>query len=808
MSRFAPHFAHARALQRLVAATIVTLMAAVGLTIASAPSASAFPVGTSTLIPTWNAVILTDDVNGNGRPDVGDTVGYSMRYSLTGPATEATVDEIVMRGETYNPGTVYVAGTDSGLWATRTVTPDLLDALGGGTHYPAGSVTYRIDGVSYTDVFPAPPVLYTAPTPISVSTSFAMTENYGSVPNQLVEGDQVHYVTTVTNTSAVDLTISGTGYASPALPLPLAAGTSIDLLGANVDVTYAHMVAGGIPFADASLGWAVGDMSGSVPVTVGTAPTEPIDTSVIAGLSTVVRTSGGDAVAFGDAVAGDHIDYTFQLQNTGNVVMNYVGFERAWSVSVDGLIGKWSIAANLAPGASLPSGDLTAAMLTSNEDFWPAYPLTQADIDRGFVDLNFENQSAWSNAVYDANPEAYTHPVSKRVYFRDFTSSASVTYTKAQFNDANGDGVGNEGETVTYGTVFENLSDQDLLIGSVDDLTDPHVSGRVPASFVGTTVARGDQVAEEWNYTITSADETRGTLTAGVRVSYVGQADWASKTSQDYAATISTGTYVAPATTLDTSATYADDNLDGFPSIGETVTFTTTVANTGAWDLTGLTVGDASGSDVHGLLPAFASTIAAGTSERQTFTHQLTAADFARGSLWYGTEMTATGVPTTQSGTSVTLTGITFQAYETDLDAVAEGGIDVCLPTGVATGTVTTLGTIWVKPGACGFVGAADGYRVVAFSTPLDLGIDTFAVKLPVTLHVGVHRLALYAPDGSLVGWKTVTVKDPIAGAGNLAATGADANEVRGQAGGAAALVLLGAATVFVSMRRKRSVEV
>ncbi|NTV39854.1 MAG: hypothetical protein HGA51_07850, partial [Demequinaceae bacterium] len=234
MSRFAPHLDHARALQRLVAATVVTLLAALGLTIVSTPTASAV-AGDSVLTPEWRSVTLMGDVNGNGRPDVGDTVGYSMRYSLTGPATQATVDSISMLGWTLSPGTVFAAGTDQGLSAARTVTPDQLDALGGGPHWPTGSVTYRIDGVSYTDVFPAPPALYTAPTPISVSTTFAMTENHGSVPNQLVEGDQVHYVTHVTNTSAATLTITGTGYTSPALPLSLAAGGSVDLLGANVN---------------------------------------------------------------------------------------------------------------------------------------------------------------------------------------------------------------------------------------------------------------------------------------------------------------------------------------------------------------------------------------------------------------------------------------------------------------------------------------------------------------------------------------------------------------------------------------------
>ena len=800
--------------RRIIAATIAMLLVAIGLTVAATPTASAVPVDDSKLIPEWRSVTLTNDVNGNGRPDVGDTVGYSMRYAMTGSATEATVDEITMRGNTYSPGTVYTAGTDRGLYGTMVVTAGQLDALGGGPHWPAGSVTYRIDGVSHTDVFPAPPALYTAPTPISVSTTFDMTENHGSVANQLVEGDTVKYVARITNTSAVNLDVTIAG----PVTFALAPGAHFDLDGASRTVTYDDMVAGGVTFADASVGWAAGEMSGTVPVTVGTAPTEPIDASVTTDVSTVVHTSTGGAVALGDAVAGDVIDYTFSVRNDGNVVANYLQLARAAGPAVTGTISITTTGLALTQGVALPTPNFGAAYLTSFGGSWTSYKVTPADIERGYVDLDFAIQAAPSTAAFTINPGSYTHAVNKRIYLRTFTARASVTYTKAQLNDANGDGIGNEGETVTYRAVFENLSDQDLLIDSVNDLTDPYVSGPAAAAFVGTPVARGDQVAQEWDYTITSADETRGTLDAGLRVFYTGQADGTSKKRHDNAPTITTGVYVAPATTLDTTGTYVDDNLDGFPSIGETVTFTATVTNTGLWDLTGLAVGDAAGTDVTGLLPTFASTVAAGTSQTQTFTHSLTAADFARGSLWYGTEMTATGVPVTQSGTSVTLTGITFRAYETDLTAATEGGVDVCLPTGASTSLVTILDTIWVKPGACDSIGAADGHRVVAFSTPLELGVDTFAVTVPAAIHVGIHRLALYAPDGSLVGWKTVTVKDPIVfaaaddvastGTDSLASTGTNSDEVRGLAGGAAALVLLGAAALFASTKRKRSSEI
>ncbi|MFT4305497.1 MAG: HtaA domain-containing protein [Microbacterium sp.] len=88
------------------------------------------------------------------------------------------------------------------------------------------------------------------------------------------------------------------------------------------------------------------------------------------------------------------------------------------------------------------------------------------------------------------------------------------------------------------------------------------------------------------------------------------------------------------------------------------------------------------------------------------------------------------------------------------------------------------------------------------FSTPTALGTHTVTSSgtITVTLPEGVageHRLAVYAADGSLIGWMTVT----ISAAGVLAATGAD---VVAPLGAAIAALLLGAAFWAVGIRRRR----
>jgi uncharacterized repeat protein (TIGR01451 family) len=434
----------------------------------------------------------------------------------------------------------------------------------------------------------------------------------------------------------------------------------------------------------------------------------------------------------------------------------------------------------------------------------------QADIDRGYVDLAFTTAAAPSAAMWSSAPGTYSQAFTKRVFLKDFTTDADLLFTQAQLNDTNGDGIGQAGETVSYGVRFANNADQSLVIDAAFDAKGSDIASPVGAAFNGATVAVGDAIAKDWTYTITADDVARGTLDAGVAVEYHGDVDGAANARASWADTIPTGDYVAPASTLDTAATYDDTNLDGFPSIGETVHVTVTVTNTGSYALTGLTVADAAGSDVTGMLRAFPTTVAGGTSASEGFDYVLTAADFARGSLTYSTDMTATGLPTTASSTSVNLKGITFQAYASDLDKVEAGGIQVCESNGTPTDTITLLSTILVTPGStCTFAGLPYGYRVVAFSTPMLLGTHTFSVTVPAALKVGPHRLALYAPDGTLVGWKAVTAKDPIALAGPdaggaLASTGANGDEVVGLGGGAVLLVLLGTAFMVADSRRRK----
>ncbi|GGH50676.1 choice-of-anchor M domain-containing protein [Microbacterium album] len=149
------------------------------------------------------------------------------------------------------------------------------------------------------------------------------------------------------------------------------------------------------------------------------------------------------------------------------------------------------------------------------------------------------------------------------------------------------------------------------------------------------------------------------------------------------------------------------------------------------------------------------------------------------------------------------------------LDGVPAGGIQLS-DTTAAPGQVITV--------QVGAERAGEWIAAWLFSDPVLLGGDwlrvnaqgAFAVTIPADAEPGEHRLAVFAADGTLVGWETLQVSAPVTGgAGDdaadddtaaaprdnaLAVTGA---QVGGLAASGLALALLGAAVVLAARRRR-----
>lgn len=787
--------------RRIGATVAAAAMVAAGLTAAGpvAPASAAVTASDGVVSFTWVSVYLYDS-NANGLPDAGESVAYGYRIDLP-DGWDSYISNVEFMGPGYaSSPSLEAEGPDSIVGSVIPVVQSSdLDALGGGP-YLSGAVLSYEDGSGTPRGFtiPSPPVLYEAPTPITVTATASLTEVNVGIPDYAADGDTARSLIHITNTSGVTLTIGGTGFAGPTgWSMDIGPGLTADLPGPDTLVTIDHMRAGAVALPPATVTWDAGHGTiGSVGVSMPTVPTEPIDAAVTASLSAVIHDPGTFAVVpLGDAAVGDRLDYTFHARNDGNLGLTVFSFQTTFPAPS----GRWELITSgpaLTPGASLPRNQADVQDVTSDHGSLPPYVLTSDDLARGFVDITWALGAAPTFALYYGWPSTFTHSGFLRVPLREFTTVPRLTLT-SHLNDGNGDGIGQEGETVTYTYDLANASNQGVTVDSLRE------SAGADFAYVGTSrdglpMGAFEQMGDTWQYTITAADQARGSIDYGLVVNVTGQADGVAASASGGAPAVVTGAYVAPPVRLDTSATYADASGDGHPSIGETVTVSLTVTNEGARDLTGLALADAAGADVHGLLPAFPGTVPAGTSTTRTFTYVLRAADFARGTLGYSAQMTADGLPATASLTSVRLTDITFAAWASDLVGVNPGGAFVCSLDGTPVGTVTIGDTILVKPEGCGFALPADaGARVVAFSSPLILGVGTYAVKVPVALGAGEHRLAFYNADGTLAGWRAVTVKNPIGYAGDdLAGTGVAGGLLPGGVGGAAALVLLGVALV------------
>ncbi|MFT4210646.1 MAG: HtaA domain-containing protein [Microbacterium sp.] len=230
-------------------------------------------------------------------------------------------------------------------------------------------------------------------------------------------------------------------------------------------------------------------------------------------------------------------------------------------------------------------------------------------------------------------------------------------------------------------------------------------------------------------------------------------------------------------------------SADGTPV--PTVQWQSKLADAGDWvDIAGAT--DAS------YTAAAVTASASGTQYRAVFTNSAGTATTDAATLTVA-ELPSTGGDdgdsdsgSDDSGSGGTGSGSSWSASEDDLTGVDQGGVSV--PSSAAAGA-----TILVTVG-----GDHEGETVHAylFSDPVSLGshvvstAGTISVTLPSDV-TGEHRIAVYAADGTLIGWAPITITDP----GALAVTGGGFPAGAVWAGGV--LVLLGAAAVGAGLRRR-----
>jgi len=209
---------------------------------------------------------------------------------------------------------------------------------------------------------------------------------------------------------------------------------------------------------------------------------------------------------------GDVIDYTAELTNTGNV-----------SIVPDTPAGYTAV---LDPNTGMNIGDTDGDGVLDPGETWvytTTHTVTQSDIDAGQVDnqVTFTGTGANGTAVSDVSDD----PQDMTTTTDDVTTTyigqnPEMTVEKTGvFNDANGNGVADSGETVTFTITVDNTGNVTISDVVVSDalLDAPNTPGSGTTYVSGDTNGNGlldeDEVwIYEGTYTLTQADIDSGMI--------------------------------------------------------------------------------------------------------------------------------------------------------------------------------------------------------------------------------------------------------------------------------------------------------
>ena len=297
--------------------------------------------------------------------------------------------------------------------------------------------------------------------------------------------------------------------------------------------------------------------------------------------------------------AGDIINYTITVTNSGTVTLTNVTVDDDLTGTVDA-----PCAASLAPGASC--------------DVMVSYEVTQADLDsNGGGDGLINNTATADSDQTDPEDASEEVPVVQ--------SPAILLEKTGTFNDEDGDGFADVGETISYSFTVTNTGNVTLTDIS---LTDPSVtiSGGPIASLAP---GEPDSTTFTGSYTVTQADIDAGNFLNLATVCSGPTCD-----DDDHDEPLPQN----PAIMLEkTGALDLGDNGVAMP--GDVINYSFTVTNTGNVTLTSISVSD----PLVGPVSCSAATLAPDASTPCTASYEITQADIDAGEVF--NEATANGTP-------------------------------------------------------------------------------------------------------------------------------------------------------------------
>ena len=529
------------------------------------------------------------DANGNGVADAGETITYTIRATNAGNVTltDVTVTDALLPGlvETVD----LAPGAAHDFVGSYEVTP--ADVL-------AGEV---VNSATATGTPPTGPTETTTTTEtVRVGLTVVKSAEWTDVDGDTLveEGDEIVYTFVVTNTGNVTLDaveiddpfLEGRSVVISAPDTSIAPGEQLVFTSDVLTVATGDIVGGEVENTATALGTPVGGTEiESDPSTV-TVPLGPAAPQITLDKQAVLS----DTNANGYADPGESIAYRFIVTNTGNVTVGDVLL--ADPMFTPGEVSPASFA-SLRPGEQ---GVFSAALLVE-----------QADVDAGDI----ENTATASATDPLAGPDLTSSDTA--VVAVPPAAPGLAVVKSAELDDTNVNGVADEGESIEYSFLVRNTGNVTLTGVEVDD-----AMFAVPP--VGT-LAPQQEVTVSVPYTVTAADVANGSVENSATATGTPPSgpDITTPPSETSTETVD------PALVLDKEGMLADLDGDSLASLGEVITYSFEVTNTGNTRLEDVRIDD---DFVVGIAPTVV-TLEPGATFTFTAAYSVTEDDILAGSV-------------------------------------------------------------------------------------------------------------------------------------------------------------------------------
>ncbi len=562
------------------------------------------------------------DASGDGVAQLGETLTYSFSVTNTGNValTNVTITDAKLSMTNVVCTSSLAVGQTKPCATTKTYVVTAADiAAGKVTNEATASATPPTgSAVTAKDT-----VVIQAPATPAISLVKSVVDASGDGVAQL--GETLTYTFKVTNSGNVPLT--NVTISDPKLSMSnevcvanLAVGETKTCPTKTYVVTAADIAAGKVD----NLATAKGTPPSGDPVTGTGTATIPAPATPAVKIVKSVSDANNDNMA----QLGEVLTYTFTVTNTGNVPLTDLKLTDP-KLNLSN-VNCESPSTALAVGASTTCTALTAAQ--------KKYTVTNQDVSNGTVD----NTVTVSATPPTGGPVSGTSTVTIATQ-----SNSPAIHVVKSVSDASGDGVAQLGEVLTYTFTVTNSGNVPLNNVKISDVKLGLSNANCEASLaVGAQTTCSLLTPAQRKYTVTAADINNGS------VNNTATAKGSPSTGGGDVTGTGTATIPSPATpAISLAKSVVDASGDGVAQLGETLTYTFTVTNSGNVPLTNVTISDAKLSMSNVVCVA---NLAVGeTKTCPTKTYVVTAADIAAGKV----DNLATAKGTPPSGTPVTGTG-------------------------------------------------------------------------------------------------------------------------------------------------------